>query len=284
MAEGTLRRVDLPTGAIEYRESGSGPTLLFIHGLLVNGTLWTRVVGELERDFRCVVPELPLGSHRLPMPPAADLTPPGLARLIGEFMEALDLDDVTLIGNDTGGALCQLVATNHPQRLARLVLTPCDAYENFLPPAFRPLQVIAKVPGGVNALVQPLRFGAMQQLPIAYGMLTKRPVDRALRDGWVRPAIGSSQIRRDVAKVLKGIDSRYTLEAAERLRDFDRPTLLVWSPEDRFFKLKFAERLADAIPDARLELVTDSGTFMPQDQPVRLAELIGQFAREPVAA
>jgi pimeloyl-ACP methyl ester carboxylesterase len=281
MTTAAQQRVDLPQGTVEYRDSGSGPVLLFVHGLLVNGTLWRKVVSRLEGDFRCVVPDLPLGSHRVPLRADADLSPHGLARLIADFMDALALEDVTLIGNDTGGALCQLVATRHPDRLARLVLTPCDAYENFLPPAFRPLQWIARVPGGVNAMMQPMRFGAMQQLPMAFGMLTKRPIERSVRDGWVRPAIGSREIRRDVAKVLRGIAPRYTLEAAERLADFDRPVLLAWAPEDRFFKIGYAERLAATIPDARIERIDDSSTFVSEDQPERVADLVAAFARGP---
>lgn len=284
MTPAPLHRVDLPQGTVEYRDSGSGPILLFVHGLLVNGTLWRNVIAPLEGEFRCIAPDLPLGSHRLPMHAGADLSPHGLARLISDFMHALELEDVTLIGNDTGGALCQLVATRHPERLARLVLTPCDAYENFLPPAFRPLQWIARVPGGVTAMVQPMRLDLLQRSPLAFGLLTKRPIKRSVREGWVRPAIGSAEIRRDVTKVLKGIAPHYTLEAAEQLAHFDRPTLLAWAPEDRFFKFSYAERLAAAIPDARLERVEDSGTFVSEDQPARVAELIAGFAREPAYA
>jgi pimeloyl-ACP methyl ester carboxylesterase len=284
MTIATLHRVDLPQGTVEYRDSGSGSVLLFVHGLLVSGTLWRKVVAPLESEFRCVVPDLPLGSHRVPVRADADLTPLGLARLIADFMDALELDDVTLVGNDTGGALCQLVAAHHPDRLARLVLTPCDAYENFLPPVFRPLQWIARVPGGVAAMVQPMRLDVMQRSPLGFGLLTKRPIERSVREGWVRPVIGSAEIRRDVTKVLKGIAPHYTLEAAERLRDFDRPALLAWAPEDRFFKFSYAERLAAAIPDARLERIEDSGTFVSEDQPERVAQLVSDFAREPAYA
>ncbi|MGI8579921.1 MAG: alpha/beta fold hydrolase [Solirubrobacteraceae bacterium] len=284
MSAAPLHRVDLQQGAVEYRDSGSGPVLLFVHGLLVNGTLWRKVIAPLEGEFRCIAPDLPLGSHRVPMRAGADLTPHGLARLISDFMDALELEDVTLVGNDTGGALCQLVATRHPERLARLVLTPCDAYENFLPPAFRPLQWIARVPGGVTAMVQPMRLDVLQRSPLAFGLLTKRPIESSVREGWVRPAIGSPEIRRDVTKVLKGIAPHYTLTAAERLGDFDRPTLLAWAPEDKFFKFSYAERLAAAIPDARLERIEDSGTFVSEDQPERVAELIADFAREPAYA
>ena len=168
--------VTLEQGTIAYRETGPGdaPAIVFVHGAFVDGTLWRKVVPRLEGSYRCVVPDLPLGSHRTPMNPGADLSPPGLAKLIADFIEALDLDDVTLVGNDTGGAICQLVVTRHPERIGRLVLTPCDAYENFLPPAFRYLQSLARVPGGVARW--PRRCGSPRTggSPIAFGWLSKR--------------------------------------------------------------------------------------------------------------
>lgn len=275
-----FKDVTLPQGTIRYRDTGSGPPLVFIHGLLVNGTLWDKVVPRLERDFRCIVPDLPLGSHRLPLKPEADRTPPGIARLIADFIAALDLQDVTLVGNDTGGALCQMVCADHPERIGRLVLTPCDAYENFLPPAFRGLQYAAKVPGVLTAILQGLRFGFVRRSPLGFGLLLKRP-DPALLEGWSRPCLEDAAVRRDAIRFLAAIDKRMTIEAAEKLKHFDRPALLAWAPEDRMFKLKFAERLAADLPNARLERIEDARTFVPQDQPERLAELIAAFVREP---
>jgi pimeloyl-ACP methyl ester carboxylesterase len=281
-----LRDVRLPAGTVRYRDTGSGPTLLFVHGLLVNGTLWRKVVPELSGSFRCVVPDLPLGSHSVPMEAGADLTPPGLARLIADLMEELDLRDVTLVGNDTGGALCQIVAAHHPERLAGLVLTPCDAYENFLPPMFRPLQLIARVPGAIGAALQGARSAAVRRSPLAYGVLTKRPIPDDVTEGWVRPALASRGVRRDVEKVLRGIHPRYTLEAARRLASFEHPALVAWAPKDRFFPFAHAELLAATIPNARLERVPDSKTFVPEDRPERLAELISSFvgARDQAAS
>jgi pimeloyl-ACP methyl ester carboxylesterase len=273
-----VNAVTLPQGTIHYRESGSGPAIVFAHGLLVDGTLWRKVTPLLEDRFRCVVPDLPLGSHREPMKPDADLTPPGVARILADFIEALGLEDVTLVGNDTGGAISQLVAANHPDRLGRLVLTPCDAYENFLPPFFRPLQYAAKVPGLLTALVQPTRLRAMQRGPLAFGLLiSPQNIDPDVLDAWVRPYLNDAGIRRDTIKFLRSISNRYTLEAAEKLRNFDRPTLIAWAPEDRFFKLRYAERLAAEIPDARLVRIEDSRTFVSEDQPERLAEEIALF-------
>jgi pimeloyl-ACP methyl ester carboxylesterase len=192
-------------------------------------------------------------------------------------MAELELEDVTLVGNDTGGAICQLVAAERPARLARLVLTPCDAFENFLPPAFRYLQVAARVPGAITLLMQTMRPRTMRRAPIAYGWLTKHRVDDAVLDAWVEPIMRDRGVRRDAVKVLRGISKRYTLEAAERLRDFDRPVLLAWAPEDRFFTWKYAERLAAVFPNARLERIEDARTFVSEDQPERLAELVAGF-------
>ena len=270
------REAKVPAGTIRYREVGSGPPVVFIHGLLVNGLLWRKVVPELEGSFRCIVPEMPLGSHPVALEEDADLSPTGLGKLIDDFLAALDLSDVTLVANDTGGALSQIYATRHPDRLGRLVLTNCDAYENFLPPAFRPLQWISKVPGGTGMIANSLQV--MRRSPMAFGWLTKRPVDAEVLEAWCRPSIDDREVRRDLGKVLRGIDTRYTIEAADKLGSLEQPVLLAWAPEDRFFKLDFAERLAAAIPNSRLEKIPDSRTFISEDQPQRLAELIGEFA------
>jgi pimeloyl-ACP methyl ester carboxylesterase len=270
--------IKLPQGNIHYRETGEGPPIVFVHGLLVDGRLWRKVTPLLEDRFRCIVPELPLGSHPEPLNPDADLSPPGLARIVAGFLEGLDVQDVTLVGNDTGGAISQITAANHPERIGRLLLTNCDAFENFLPPAFRPLQWAAKVPGGLTGMMAGMRFSALRRLPIAYGWLIKRDFADAPTREWVDPYLTNKGIRRDTIKVLKGIDPKYTIEAAEKLRTFDRPAMLAWAVEDRFFKLSFGERLAEAIQGATLERIEDSYTFVSEDQPERLAELLGAFA------
>jgi pimeloyl-ACP methyl ester carboxylesterase len=287
MAQGnhhsTVRETTVPQGTIRYRDTGSGEPLVFVHGLLTDGSLWRKVVPPLEGEYRCIVPDWPLGSHVAPIDAAADLSPPGLAGMIADFTTALDLQPVTLVGNDTGGAICQLVATRHPDRLARLVLTDCDAYENFLPPMFRPLQVIARIPGAIWPIAQSMRLTPLRHAPNAFGWLSKHGPDPEVTRAWLEPSLSSRAVRRDVAKFLRGISNRYTLEAAERLSEFDRPTLIAWAPEDRFFKFRYAERLAAAIPGARLERIDDSWTYVSEDQPERVAELIRSFVRETAA-
>src|SRR5690242_4445172 len=152
-----MNELTIPQGTIRYREAGTGAPIVLIHGLLVNGGLWQEVMPRLAQDFRVIVPDLPLGSHELPMNRGTDLSPLGLARIIEAFLSGLGLEDVTLVGNDTGGALCQLVVVHHPERIGRLVLTPCDAFENFPPAMFRPLLAAARVPGAVYAIAQSLR-------------------------------------------------------------------------------------------------------------------------------
>src|SRR3954449_10730057 len=200
-----MPEVALPQGTINYRESGEGPPIVFAHGLLVDGRLWRKVTPLLE-GFRCIVPDLPLGSHATPMNADADLSPPGLARIIAEFLEALELEDVVLVANDTGGAISQITAANHPERIGRLVLTNCDAFENFLPPAFRPMQWAARVPPVLTGVMQGMRFAPMRRLPNAYGWLIKRDFAGAPTREWVEAYLADRGIRRDVIKVLRGID------------------------------------------------------------------------------
>jgi pimeloyl-ACP methyl ester carboxylesterase len=274
--------VDLPQGTVRYRDGGGdGETIVFVHGLLVSGSLWRKVTAALPREYRCIAPDWPLGSHEVAMRPDADMTPRGVAHLIADFLAALDLSAVTLVANDTGGAIAQLLVTERPERVARLVLTPCDCYENFLPPAFRPLQWIARVPGALTTLMQPMRVAALRRSPrVGFGMLTREPIDDEVTAAWVRPFLRDRGVRRDTARLLRGVDARDTLAAAEKLRSFGAPTLLAWSPKDRFFKIAFAERLAAALPDARLVRIEDSYTFVPEDQPERLAALIDEFIRD----
>jgi pimeloyl-ACP methyl ester carboxylesterase len=272
-----VRNLELDTGTIAYRESGSGEPIVFVHGLLVNGFLWRKVAPSLASRFRCIVPDWPLGSHRIPMPADADLSPPGLAKVIIDFLDALDLRNVTLVANDTGGALAQIAAVSGSSRIGRLVLTPCDMFDNFLPPMFRPLQWIGSKPGGVFLVAQPMRLRFVRNSPLAFGWLAKRPIESSVAANYVEPILKSGAIRRDVSKVLKGISPRYTQEAADKLRDFKHPALLAWAAEDRFFPVEHARRMASILPNARVELIEDSYSFVPEDQPERLASMIGEF-------
>jgi pimeloyl-ACP methyl ester carboxylesterase len=276
-----MEEVKLPQGTIRYRDSGAGEPIVFVHGLLVNGRLWEQVAAKLSSDFRCIVPDWPLGSHAVPMKSDADLSAPGLAKIVADFLEALGLEKVTLVGNDSGGAISQLVATKHPQRVGRLVLTNCDAYDNFPPKLFSYLKPTARIPGAMTVLAQSMRIKPLRRTPLAFGVLTKSRIGDDLLEDWLRPAIGSSEIRRDAAKFIRGSSPKQTEQAARELASFDAPTLFAWAPEDRWFKIEHAERLASSMADARVERIPESKTFVSIDQPERLADLIGSFIREP---
>jgi pimeloyl-ACP methyl ester carboxylesterase len=271
--------LDLPGGTVRCFRTGQGPAVVLVHGVLVNANLWRKVVERLAPEFECVSLDLPLGSHELAMGSDADLTPSGLAALVLDAIEALGLESVTLAGNDTGGAICQIAVTERPGRIGRLVLTSCDYRENFPPPEFRSLNEAAGRPGGLETLLAPLRSPAVRQLPLAYGRLAKRPLDPRASDSYVLPPLESAAVCDDLRRVLAGQDTAYSIRAADRLRELDRPALIAWSREDAFFPAADAEALAAALPNARLEWIDDAYTFSPEDQPDRLAELIAGFVR-----
>jgi pimeloyl-ACP methyl ester carboxylesterase len=277
---GHRRDVTLPQGALALAERGEGEPLLFVHGLLVDGRLWRKLVPRLAGDARCIVPDLPLGCHRTPMRPGADLTPGGLARLIVDLLDALELERVTLVGNDTGGALCQLVATTYPDRVERLVLTPCDAFDNFPPKAFRPLVKAARVPGALRAILETTKLPGVASSPAAFGWLAKHGIPAELTSDWMAAGLSDAAIRRDLAKAMRDITPTITLDAAARLAAFDKPALIAWAREDRFFPFEHAERLAAILPDSRLVAIEDSYSFVPEDQPQALADAIRAFVGE----
>ncbi len=269
------QEIELPQGSIRYREIGEGEPIVFVHGYLVDGRLWTETAERLADSHRCLLPDWPLGAQRTAMNPDADLSPPGIAAIIDEFMAALDLSAVTIVANDSGGAMSQVLVTTRPQRVGRLVLTNCDTYDNFPPSVFKLLPPLARLPGAMTAIGLPFRVPALRRA--AFAPFAKRPIPRELVDSWMEPSQSDPAVNRDTAKVTAGMNKRYTLEAARRLAEFDRPTLLAWAPEDRVFKLSDARRLAQTIPNARLETIADAKTFLPFDQPERLADAIAAF-------
>ncbi len=269
---------ELPQGRIRYREGGAGETLLFIHGLLVHGELWRKVVPALSERFRCVVPDLPLGAHGGAMNRNADLTPPGLARIIADFMAALDLRDVTVVANDTGGGLTQVVLANYPDRIKRVVLTNCDAYENFLPKTLWPLQALGWIPGATWLMAQSLRLRFSRWAFL--WLVCREPTDDSMRLSFAAPSRDSGRVRRDLNKVLRGINSKHTNAAAKSFGEFKRPVLLAWGDKCWFFGRRYAERLAADFPNARIEPIAGAGTFVPLDRPEELVRAITGFCSE----
>jgi pimeloyl-ACP methyl ester carboxylesterase len=272
---GQRREVELPAGTVRYREAGEGKPVVFVHGYLVDGRLWDGVVDRLADRCRCIAPDWPIGAQQVAMKPNADLSPYGIAATISDFLAALELEDVTVVGNDSGGAMSQVLVSRHPERIGRLVLTNCDTHENFPPGAFKLMPPLAKLPGMMSVIAAPFRVGAIARA--AFRPFAKKPLPPELIASWMEPGFRDAAIRRDVKKVTTGMNKRYTLEAAKKLRGSELPILLAWAPGDRFFPLKYAERLASEAGKAKIVQIPDSRTFVPVDQPERLADEIAAF-------
>jgi pimeloyl-ACP methyl ester carboxylesterase len=276
---GRERRVTLTQGVVRYFERGTGRPMVFVHGVLTNANLWRAVVpGIADAGFHCLAPDWPLGAHDLPMRPDADLSPAGHADLIADFLAALDLRDVVLVANDTGGALTQIMLTRHPERVGRVVLLPSDSFEYFFPPIFRPLPVVARVPGSMSVLAALLRVRALHRLPFVFGWVAKRSLPREVAESYLWPLGRSAGVRRDLRKLLRTVHRRHTLAAAERLHTFDRPVLLLWGTEEKLFPLRLAHRLASVLPDARVVEVPDTYTFVSEDRPEAVVRHVVEFA------
>lgn len=282
---GQEHRVDIPAGAINYRDRGSGSPIVFVHGVGVNGDLWRHVAPRLAGSHRCITPDLPWGSHSVPLKPDADLSLPGMARITADFLDALVLDDVTIVANDTGGAVAQALVGRHPERIARLVLTSCDAFEKFPPTPQKYLEVMSRSRLLTWLVAYTAQFKPIQRLPTAYGFVTSRAMPRDIMGSFTDPMRRNPGVRRDFRRMLRAVDTKYTFEAAARLTSFDKPALVLWADNDRIFPREHGRRLAKLLPQGRFELIADSRTFIPEEQPDRLVAAIDDFlAAHPIGA
>jgi pimeloyl-ACP methyl ester carboxylesterase len=274
--------IDLPHGTVHYRvvgpEKATTPPVVFVHGFLVNATLWTNTADALAAaGVRSYAADWPLGSHTIALGGNADQSPRGIARQIVAFMEALELDDVTLVGNDTGGAICQFLLDSDATRIGRVVLTNCDAFTNFPPAPFGQLFKAFRSPSAIRALMAPMRVTAVRHSPAGFGLLVTRPLSAEQTRAWVQPCLSDPAIRQDVARFAQKVDPEDLNAASKRLDSFDGPALLVWGTGDRFFKLDYARQLRDTFADARLVEIANGRTFIPHDEPTQLANEIAAF-------
>src|ERR1700730_9455623 len=275
-----MPELELTAGVIEYQDTGGeGPVLVLLGGLVMDGSVWDPVVRLLSGEHRCVIPTLPLGAHRQPMRRDADLSLSGFGAMVAELLERLDLREVTLVQNDHAAAL--VLAGENPARVARLVISSCEAFENY-PPGLpgKNMRVTAMVPGGIFLAMQALRVRPLRRLPIAFGWMSKRPLPDELLDRWLRPLQSQRGVRRDLRKYATSARRGQMLEVCERLRGFQRPALVVWTPEDRVQRPEHGRRRAELLPDARLVEIRDSYTLIMRDQPQAFADAIGHFVRE----
>lgn len=268
---------------LEYVDTGgAGPVIVLLHGALMDEYLWRDVVSQLTPEHRCVIPVLPMGAHRLAMPPGLEVSPTAQAELVAGLLVDLELDDVTLVGNDTGGAIAQLLVAHRPERVGRLVLASCDAFENF-PPGLpgKLMALLCKLPGAMYLSMMSLRIPLLRRLPATFGWMTKRPIPSDIFTRWLTAYLSDRRVRADVSRMMSHVNRDDLLAAAKNLRAFTGPALIVWATEDRVMPVDHATRLAEHLPNARVSLVDDSYTLMPLDQPEQLASLIAGHIREP---
>ena len=274
---------ELPQGDVFYRAAGprssTRPPVVFVHGLLVDARLWEPVADRLAADgIRSYAPTLPLGSHQQPMKQDADLSPQGIAALMRDFLRALDLSDVTIVGNDTGGAICQLMLSGDTSRIGAAVLTNCDAFGSFPPRALAPLFSALRHPGVVACLAPGLRSKAVRHSPLAFGPLSSGPLDSALTKDWVQP-LASKAIRHDLAKLARGVRPGLLTDAAARFGQFTGPVRILWGDADPYFSVELGRRLSEAFPHATFTTVPAGKTFLPLDRPDQVANEITAACR-----
>ncbi|MEW6737461.1 MAG: alpha/beta hydrolase [Acidobacteriota bacterium] len=276
---GQAHKIQLRQGYIQYYEQGTGPTMVFIHGWLTNANLWRKVVPYLAKRFRCIIPDMPFGAHLVALQEDADLTPAGCGQLIIDFLNALKLSDVTLIGNDSGGVYAQIATATNSERISRLILNSCETpYDSFPPTAFVGLVEAAQTQAGLAKALEVLRQREFRTNPRAYGLLAKRPIEDIVSDSYALPLLNDTGILRDAHKVISSASERYIQWAGDKLiSGFEHPVLFIWSSEDNFFPLKNAQQYAAALKNATVETVADAYSFTPEDQPASLVEIISAF-------
>ncbi|MGK5557429.1 alpha/beta fold hydrolase [Actinomadura kijaniata] len=273
-----MRNVEVAGGVLEYDEVGTGPPVVLLHGLLMDHTVWDRVLPLLPEGFRYVRPVLPLGSHRRPMRPDADLTMRGQVALVADFLDALDLRDVTLVHSDWGGSLF-LTAYGRDQRVARQVILPCEAFDNF-PPGLpgKLLTLVVRIPGGLQLAARQLRVAPLRRLPMLFGRMARRPVPDALVRRWTEPVLRDPAVRRDLLAYGRGpFDRRELVRATEELRRFQGESLVLWSPDNRVMPPEHGRRLAELLPAGRYAEVPGAYVLSMLDEPETVAREIGRF-------
>lgn len=274
----TVRTVSIPAGEIEIHEIGTGTPLVCLHGALVSWQIWEPIARPLAaRGYRVIMPSLPLGAHPTAMRPETDLTPPGLAKIIADVIDALELPTVTTLSTDTATALTQLVLTLHPGVIDRAVMTSGDCFRYFFPPMFRPLQGLGYVPWMLPRVARGMKNQKLRQSPFALGWITKAGVSDEIAAAWGEPIVRDRAVRRDAAKVLRGINTRHTMRAAKALPNIAVPVMLVWGEIDKAFPIKLARRLSGLIPNCRVETVPDAACFVSLDNPDALVSLVEDF-------
>jgi pimeloyl-ACP methyl ester carboxylesterase len=262
-----MKTVRLDTGTMRYQDQGEGVTLLFMHGALSNHQTWRKLIGPLSKSYRCIVPDLPLGAHSKAMPEDADLSPAGISKHLVALLEALALEQVVIVANDTGGAYAQIFAASHPDKVAGLVLSNCDCLDVFPPKTFSMLQKMINFPGYTFVMAQLFKIESFLTTPNVMGLLSNTLTGEQIRHLYVAPFINSAKVRRDFQKVVNTWSEKHTLAAADALKSYVNPVLILWGDEDnKLFPMTLGKRLAEVFQQVEFYPVNGAMTYVQEDQ------------------
>jgi pimeloyl-ACP methyl ester carboxylesterase len=283
-------RLETRLGPLAWRSSGRGPALVFFAGALANHDLWRDVIVALEDRYRCITVDLPLGAHPWPMSEGADRSATSLARLLLDCLELLDVEDATVVGNDTGGGLLLLsLASGHPAlgRVGRLVLTNCETYDKFPPPG-----ALSRASALCRAFPRLARAGVRLQVRLALrssfarrkaaSTVVATGLDDERAESFYGPAARDPRVAGDFVAAWASLRPQLLLDAAAAIGRFDRPVLLIWGEACDYFPITDARRLASDFPHATLVPVPGAKTWVPVDNPAAVADAIAEFVPTPV--
>src|SRR5262245_25537837 len=264
----TRRSIETASGRISYIEQGTGPVALFVHGVLLNGHLWRHQLAELSDVRRCIAVDL-LAHGDTEITPDQDVSVTANARMLKEFLDALNIDQVDLVGNDSGGGIAQIFSALYPERVRSLTLTDCDTHDNWPPEAFKPFLAMAANGGLRGTLEAMLADKSIYRSPQALGPAYEHP--KKLSDDsiekYLRPLVKTEQRTRDLQRFLAAFDNQHTLAIEAQLRKLKTPTLIVWGTDDVYFDVKWSNWLADNIPGTRRRVeLQGARIFFPEER------------------
>jgi pimeloyl-ACP methyl ester carboxylesterase len=262
-------KVETASGTISYVEVGHGPVALFVHGVLLNSYLWRHQLAQLGDIRRCIAVDL-LAHGDTEISSGQDVSVTANAHMLAQFLDALNIDQVDLVGNDSGGGICQIFAALYPQRIRSLTLTNCDTHDNWPPEPFKPFVAMVAAGGLPDTLNAMLADKSVYRSPQALGPAYERPeaVTDDTIETYLRPFLRSPKRTHDIERFVNAFDNRHTVQIETKLKRLQVPTLIAWATDDIYFDVEWSRWLEKTIPGSRKRMEFESARiFFPEERP-----------------